>query len=345
MFGRDKGRDRGEARVPARGDRRGRLVSLLAIIGALVVLSWALRVDLLNLPDWLDGGEPDPVPRGTVTYKGQEAKSASENFLVDIGDGEATVAVRAKQNWDTPGNIITGPDFQSTNGTSSVADPEDRDQPASLLVKVDYCADGLITAFEVTDPDEGEPAGGIRFEMGDLYVCNTTLEHRISNDAAFKQDDTPNIFHGEFVSFVARAVEWTAAAAACPTEELEQFRSDEFVRHVRTTLAERFDVPESEVEVVAGEPGQTSDRMQERLRERLEAYANAEDPDDPSQTYPALDIQYLDPNAEAVEDSCYRAPGAVPFTDLNGLDAPDPTSGDGEGNGSNGSDDSGADEG
>jgi hypothetical protein len=310
--------------MPARGESRGRLVTILAIIGGLVVFSWVLRTNLLDLPDWLDGGESDPAPRGTVQYKGQEAKAASENFMVDIGDGEATVSVRAKQNWDTPGNIITGPDFQSTNGTSSVADPEDRDQPASLKVKVDYCSDGVITTFAVTEPEDDEPSEGIRYEMGDLFVCNTTLEHRISNDAAFKQDDTPNIFHGEFVSFVARAAEWTAAAAACPDEELEQFQSEEFVQHVTTTLAERFDLPESEVEVVVGQAGRSSDEMQESLRERLESYANAEDPDDPGTTYEALDIQYLDTDSEAVADSCYKEPGSRSFEDLNQIDAPDP---------------------
>ena len=317
MFGRDK-----EAGEPRR-ERSGRFISLLAIIGAVVVVSLFLRADLFDLPGWFDGGESDPAPRGTVQYKGQEAKSASQNFMIDIGDGEATVQVRAKQNWDTPGNIITGPDFQSTNGTSSVADPDDGDKPADLLVKVDYCADGLITTFEPTDPGEDDPTRGIRFEMGDLFVCNTTLEHRISNDAAFKQDDTPNIFHGEFVSFVARAAEWTAAAAACPDDELEQFQSEEFVQHVTTTLAERFDLPETEVEVVVGQPGRSSDETKDDLRERLESYANAEDPDDPGTTYEALDIQYLDTDSEAVADSCYKEPGSRSFEDLNQVDAPD----------------------
>jgi hypothetical protein len=82
-----------------------------------------------------------------VIYEGREAKAASENFLVDIGDGEAMVAVQAKQNWDRSGWIIDG-DFQSTNGTSSVADQQDGDRPARLAVKVDYCADGTITTTE-----------------------------------------------------------------------------------------------------------------------------------------------------------------------------------------------------
>ena len=298
-------------------------MTLLAAVGGVVVVVLFLQSNLIDLPDWFAGGKSDPAPRGTVEYKGQQAKSASENFLVDIGDGEATVSVKAKQNWDKPGNVLGG-DFQSTNGTSSVADPDDRNVPASLKVKIDYCADGLITTFAPVDPQEGEPTRAIRFEMGDLYVCNATLEHSVQNDAAFRQDDTPSIFHGEFTSFVARATEWTAAAAECPTEELAEFQSDAFVEHVTATLAERFDIPAADVEVVAGKPGTTSDRMQDRLRERLESYANAEDPDDPSQTYEALDIQYLSADGEAVADSCYREPGGKALSDLNQVDAPNP---------------------
>ncbi|HMG43489.1 MAG TPA: hypothetical protein VK611_19315 [Acidimicrobiales bacterium] len=316
-------RDSGSMRLPRRRERGGRLVALLAVVGGVVVVLLFLQSNLIDLPDWFAGGESDPAPRGTVEYKGQQAKSASENFLVDIGDGEATVSVKAKQNWDTPGNVISG-DFQSTNGTSSVADPDDRDVPASLKVRVDYCADGLITSFEPVDPGEGEPTRAIRFEMGDLFVCNATLEHSVQNDAAFKQDDTPNIFHGEFTSFVARAAEWTAAAAECPTEELEEFQSDAFVGHVTSTLAEQYGIAEADVEVVPGTPGTTSDRMQARLRERLESYANAEDPDDPDETYEALDIQYLSADGEAVADSCYREPGSRSLDQLDQVNAPDP---------------------
>lgn len=320
MYGRD---DRGELRRERVG--RSRLVTLLAVIGAVVVASMLFnRANLFDLPDWFGGGESDPAARGTVEYKGQQATSASKEFLVDVGDGEATISVRAKQDWDRPGNVLGG-DFQSTNGTSSVADPEDRDAPAALKVKVDYCADGLITTFDTVDPDEGEPARQIRFEMGDLWVCNTTLEHSRSNDAAFKQDDSPNLFHGEFVTFVARATEWTAAAAACPKEELAEFQSDDFLDHVRSELAAQYGLPESAIEVERGEPGQSDERTQRSLRNRLESYANAEDPDDPSKTYEALDIQYLSGDAEAVADSCYKEPGRRNLDDLSSVEAPQPS--------------------
>jgi hypothetical protein len=323
MFGRDRS-DRGAERLTRRNGTGSRFVSLLAVIGAVVVVLLFLRSDLFDLPDWFSGGKSDPAPHGTVTYKGQEATAASEDFLIDIGDGEATVSVKAKQNWDKPGNIISG-DFQSTNGTSSVADPKDRDEPAALKVKIDYCSDGLITTYTPVNPDKGGPDKQVRFQMGHLYVCNTTLEHSIQNDAAFKQDDTPNIFQGEFVTFVARAVEWTAAAAACPTKELAKFQSDEFLAHVRTQLAQQLGLPTSAVEVVEGTPGKSNRETQRSLRRRLEGYANAEDPDHPSKTYDALDIQFLSTDEEAVKDSCYRDPGRRQLEDLESVTPPTTT--------------------
>ena len=147
-----------------------------------------------------------------MIYEGQEARTASERFLIDVGDGEAVVSVMAKQNHDKSGWLING-DFQSTNGTSSVADPSDRGTPAKLRVAVDYCASGVIS----TERDGDDRT--VTFDMGELFVCDTTLEHTADNDAAFQQDDTPTDFHGDFVSFVAGAVE-AAAAPPCPADQL-----------------------------------------------------------------------------------------------------------------------------
>jgi hypothetical protein len=319
MFGRNR-RERVER---AQRDRRanGRFVTLLAVVGGVVVVLLFLKSNLINLPDWFSGGSSDPVPHGTVTYKGQKALAASDTFLVDIGDGEATVSVKAKQDWDTPGGIFSG-DFQFTNGTASVADPKDRGNPAALKVKVDYCSDGLVTTFTPVNPDANGPDKRIRFEMGHLYVCATTLEHTRLNDAAFKQDDTPNIFQGEFVTFVARAVEWTAAAAACPTEELAKFQTDAFLRHTRQQLADQFGMPVTAVEVVKGTPGHSAPQMQRSLRRRLESYANARDPEHPSKQYKALDIQYLSTDKEAVKYACYRDPGSHSLKDIDTVTPP-----------------------
>jgi hypothetical protein len=317
----------------SRSERRVRLVPMVvaAVAGALALA--AVSRGILDLPDWFEGGRSDPGPRGDVIYEGQEARSASEQFLVDIGDGEAVVSVRAKQNHDSSGWLIDG-DFQSTNGTSSVADPDDRGTPAKLTVGIDYCADGLITTITPVDGDEaGEGDGGegdgsapvaaVRFEMGDLFVCDATLEHTEANDAAFQQDDTPNDLHGAFVSFVARAVETTAAASACPDDELAEFRSADYTAFVRSQLADRFGLAEDDVEVVAGRPGRSDEETRDELRARLDSFTSVSDPDDPSARYEALSFQYLAGDGEAVADACYRDPGGRDLDDLATVPAPD----------------------
>jgi hypothetical protein len=87
-------------------------------------------------------------------------------------------------------------------------------------------------------------------------------------------------------------------------------------------LAEQFGVPETAVDVVTGTPGHSTPRMQRSLRRRLERYANAEDPDHPSKKYPALNIQFLSTNEEAVKDACYRDPGRRLLKDLDAVTPP-----------------------
>jgi hypothetical protein len=294
--------------------RGGRIVPALAVVGAGALVLAVVKWGDIDLPDWFGGGRSDPAPRGSVIYEGQEAKTASEHFLIDIGDGEALVAVQAKQNWDRAGWIVNG-DFQSTNGTSSVADPEDRDRPARLAVTVDYCADGLITTTETRGDD---PVTAIRFEMGRLYVCDATLVHTSANDSAFKQDDTPNDFHGSFVSFVASAAE---------TTELGKYQTIQYRSFVREQLAERFRLPIANVDVVAGRIGDSDAATQRDLRAELESFANKRDPHDPSKTYEALTIQYLSGNGEAVTDSCYQDAGGRELDDLGSVRAPYPDDG------------------
>ena len=268
----------------------GRLVRIVAAVGAGALVVALVSGGIVDLPDWLDGGRSDPAPRGSLTYEGQEARTASERLLVDIGDGEAVVSVKAKQNHDSHGWLING-DFQSTNGTSSVSDPQDGGE-----------GDRVVT--------------GVRFEMGELYVCDTTLEHTEANDAAFRQDDTPRDFHGAFVSFVARAAEVTAAAAACPDEELGKYRTEEYLAFVRARLAERYGLAEDDVEVVAGEIGASDDATRDDLRTALDRVTSLQDPDDPSVRYAALSIQYLAGDGEAVTDACYLDPGERELDDL-----------------------------
>jgi hypothetical protein len=155
-------------------------------------------------------------------------------------------------------------------------------------------------------------------------VCDTTLEHTADNDAAFHPDDTPNDFHGRFVSFVAGAVEAAAAAAACPSDELDKFRTPEYLDYVRGQLAGRFGVPADRVEVTAPTIGASDDETRHALDERLSSFLEHHDPDHPRRTYEALSVSYLSGDGAAVTDSCYRDPGATDLDDLDGVDLPDP---------------------
>jgi hypothetical protein len=298
----------------------GRVVTILAAVGLVVVAVAIGRVaNLFDLPGWLDGGRSDPAPRGDVIYEGQTARSASQRFLIDVGDGEAVVSVKAKQNWDRHGWLVNG-DFQSTNGTSSVADPSNRDVPAKLHVAVDYCASGVISTDADGNDDGDAPA--VTFDMGELFVCGTTLTHTADNDAAFKQDDTPNDFHGRFVSFVSGAAATAAAASPCPTDQLEQFRTREFTSYVRDQLADQLGVPAANIDVVAPTIGASDQDTQDELDERLNSYLDMRDPEHPDRTYEALSIQYLSGDGTAVTDSCYRDPGATDLDDINDVALP-----------------------
>jgi hypothetical protein len=232
-----------------------------------------------------------------------------------VGDGEAIVSVKAKQNHDKSGWLING-DFQSTNGTSSVADPADRGAPAKLHVAVDYCASGTIST------ERGDDGPAVTFDMGELFVCGTTLTHTAENDAAFQQDDTPNDFHGEFVSFVSGAVETAAAASPCPSDQLEQFRTREFLAYVRDQLAGQLGVPAADIDVVAPTVGASDEDTRAALDDRLSSFLERRDPEHPDRTYEALSIQYLSGEGTAVADSCYRDPGATDLDDINDIALP-----------------------
>jgi len=300
--------------------RRGVLVPVVAVVGAAAVLLAAgagIHLFSFHLPGWFGGGRSDPAPHGDVIYEGQRATAASKDFLIDIGDGVAVVSVKAKQNHDKSGWLING-DFQSTNGTSSVADPHDRSVPAKLRVAVDYCADGTVSV----GPGRNGAARSITFAMGRLYVCRTTLRHTPANDAAFRQDDTPPGFHGRFVSFVAGAAETAAAAAACPTDQLDRFRTPDYLDFVRRRLADRFDVPLSAVEVDRPAVGESDQATKAALSRRLDSFLSHRDPDHPHTTFAALSVQYLSGPGAAVTDACYRNPGAAALDTLDDVELP-----------------------
>jgi len=294
------------------GDRGGSTVRTVGLV-AFGLLGIAVVVDRLGIIkfNFPDGGKSAPAPTGTVIYEGQTARTAVEDFMFKVGNGEATVSVKAKQNWDKPGTWLNG-DFQSTNGTAFVDDPTDGSKPAALKVSVDYCSTGTISKTFVKDSQTGqETLDSVTMDMGDLVVCDSHLLHTPDNDASFTQDDTPDWFQGDFDSFIAHAVETDVKAAPCPTDELNKYLTPEVVTYDQNLLAAKFRLAFNKVKVNLGKIGKTSPETQELLRVELNDFANKKDPYNPDKTYEALDIEYLNGNKQAITDSCYKNAGGL----------------------------------
>ena len=237
---------------------------------------------------------------------------ASERFLVDVGDGEAIVEIEAKQNWDRHGWVIDG-DFQSTNGTSSVADPTDSDLPARLRVAVDYCADGTVTT---TTAEEGGRILAVSFDMGSLYVCDTTLEHTPDNDAAFRQDDTPADFHGDVRQLrVAPPRSPPPRRPAPPASSTASAATSTGITSCSSWPSATASRPTTSRCASAGSVPPTTTPERPRGRPRPGHRANTT-PTTPTSAYEALSVQYLAGDGEAVVDSCYLGPGDRDLDDL-----------------------------
>lgn len=290
------------------------MLAAVALGGVLVI--GALRGELPNPFGFLeDGGESDPVARGSVIYQGHTAESATASFLVEVGSGTAVVAVQALQNHDKPGGWLQG-DFQSTNGTSSVSGP-DGEGPALLHVSTRYCANGRISTTTETDPATGEVNKKATFDMGTIAVCDATMEFIPANTAAFDQDDTPKDFNGNFQAFVAGAAETSAAAAPCPADELKRFGTDAYQDYARGLIAAELGIPSNNIEVKAPRVASTPASVQQELKGTLEGYANAQGPN--GESYPALDVSYLNFDSAAITKSCYRPAGKVSLNTLEEL--------------------------
>jgi len=289
-------------------------------ISALAIGKGLIGVDV-NLPHFgpKDGGKSDPAPRGQVIYEQQRAVSTSSRYLTEIGRGEATVFVKAKQNYDKPGTILNG-DWKFTNNTPSVSDPNNHDLPARLTVNMRYCADGIkeTTAYKNEQGETG-PVEKIKFSLGTIMVCGADFDATSpANDAAFNQDDAPRKFKSEFNTFIIAAVNTIAAAAPCPRTQLESsYTGPVFALTARANLAEQSGLPIENVEIIDGTVGTSDAATQDKLRRDTEDFANRRNPNKPEQTYPALNIQF-GPNAGAIVNSCYQDVGSEPLPNIEG---------------------------
>jgi hypothetical protein len=280
----------------------------------------------LKLPDFMKGGQSEPQPHGTIRYKDQEVRSAATRLLLPIGRGRAIAEIKARQNWDKKGGIFSG-DVQSTNGTSSVRDPEDNDQPAELRVDTTYCVQGFSSIVtegkikEETSPDGTTSTSLVEekvklvFDPEGLVVCDARLDAGDRyNNAAFHQDDTPSDFNGNFRSRVTGGAEATVKAAPCPTDELAQFQTPEFQEHLQDLIAEENGLEEAEVEVKSiDEIGKTDAETKKSLKNTLKRFARGVN--SKGNKIKGLDIQYS-ANTETLSNSCYQSMGAVDIDDI-----------------------------
>ncbi|MEK7603434.1 MAG: hypothetical protein AAB459_04310 [Patescibacteria group bacterium] len=305
----------------ANAEQARRLPAFIYKTGAMAAIGGlafgAFKLDMLPQIDWFDGGKSDKAPKGDVFYEGQTAETASTELMFEIGRGNAIVAAKAKQNHDKKGGLFSG-DFQGTNGTSFVRDPDDHDEPAKLNVEMRYCAGGLIEK-STTKPHNGESQITAKFELGDIFVCDAILRHSEENDAAFAQDDTSAEFHGRFVSFVSGAVETQAKAAPCPIDELSEYTSTQFNSHLQSLIAGDLGIPISNVEIVGGKIGKSDESTKRLLKQTLDSYANYENPEDPSEILQDFDFQYLSGGGKPIEDSCFNDIGQVELSSLDNL--------------------------
>lgn len=303
------------------GEHQRRLPDFMYKAGALAAIGGlafgAIKLNVLPNVDWFDGGQSDPAPKGDLFYEGQSAQTASSELMFEIGRGKAIVAAKAKQNHDKKGGLFSG-DFQGTNGTSFVRDPDNHDEPAKLHVEMRYCADGKIEKTTTTNEQTGISQITAEFNLGEIFVCDAILRHGKLNDAAFAQDDTPADFHGNFVNFVSGAVEAQAKAAPCPVEELTQFTTPQFKGHLRQIIAADLGITSENVTISGGEIGQSDDTTKRALKRQLDSYANFENPNDPSEVMQDFDFQYLSGGGKPVDDACFNDISQV---DLDSLDA------------------------
>jgi len=316
------------------GEEGSAAVVLAAVLaGGAVMLAasnWdklkALTAPIGTLMDGLTkGGESDQAPRGPMSAKEHVPQTASDKFLTQIGTGIARVAVKAKQDYDKPGGFISG-DVVPTNGTASVADPDDREQPALLELKTRYCADGMITRTDIIENADGKKTvtKKIKFEMGKITVCGVDWLPSEANEKAFDQGKTKRKFNGPFESFVKNAAIVTGEAV-CPQKELEAsyINNPDYLTVTAMNLAKRHDIPITDVEVIAGSVGRTDEVTKKNLKAAIDSYTNKTDPKT-GKSYPALTF-VLPHGGESIEESCFTDQSGVKLSDLHSLVAPDPS--------------------
>lgn len=278
-------------------------VGLLA--GAAVGVETLTGVDIPGIPN-LDGGQSEERAHGAIIIDDITAETASSSFQIQIGTGVAHVAIEASQNWDHQGTWFNG-DFQSTNGTASVSDPDGG--PANLQLELDFCVTGLITTTEQVDSDGNRvKAPEIIFDQNGIAVCDIEIEDTSENLEVFHQDDTPAWFQGDFEEAIRVGAINAVAAAPCP-EDVSEYTTQDYLDYTAQQIAEANNTSVENVTVLPGTPRRTDVSTRAQLQEDLAALVDDED----------LNVSYFSGGGEAVSDSCYN-PVDENVVELNTLD-------------------------
>ena len=294
-------------------------VAIMAVIGLKIASDAGLDLPIPNPMDLFDNGhDGDDSAHGTLRVEEQTPRTATDSFSrVEIGQGTATVAVKAHRNWDKPGGFFSG-DMQSTNGTADVNDPEDSGQPAHIEVGVHYCADGAVsrtTTADVPAEEGGDHSDDIiTLDMNQIFICGVEWLPTPENEAAFGQDDTPPGFQGAFESLIKDATTAAVAASACPSSVIDAYTSDAYIGYAERTLSVEEDVPVRNVTVTPGVRGHTSPETQDMLRRGLQGFTGNNE----------IDIDYFSGDGAAITDSCFVDTSGVPLSSIDQLTVPQP---------------------
>ncbi len=307
-----------------------RFLAAGATLVAAVFLYEGVHEFVPSLPDIpgisaLKGGHSDPGASGMVNYEGQAAEHYYTRITVPIGDGVAKVQEKGKRDWDRPGGLLQWPpDAVPTNGTSQVRDSKHGDRPATLDVTMTYCADGIFDKQTFPNKDTGVADYKYVFNMGKIVVCDSKLLHTKHNDAQFNQHNTPATFNGKFVSFMSQAAETTAAAAPCPTEELEKYTTPKYLRAKAQTIAAQLGEPVADVTVTAGAIGKSTPAEKAKLRSQLNNLTQLRDSN--GKKIARLDVNFISGQNTAVKDACFAPIPKEKLSDIKDVASQVPSS-------------------
>src|SRR5262249_46981236 len=130
----------------------------------------------------------------------------------------------------------------------------------------------------------------------------------------------PAKFNGKFVAFMSHAAETTAAAAPCPTKELNKYTTPRYLKAKAKFIAAQLGEPVSDVTVKAGKIGESSPAEKNRLHNEIENFTHMRDAN--GKKIPRIDVSFMSTSSTGVEDACFVPYSKEKLSDLPSLTAP-----------------------